>query len=1024
MKSRCILLVALLAGAVSVFCVTSPARAQYAGNGTPLYLDLSGNTLAGSGFEPSPNGTYSMWNNSPAIWTLSNSGGGTITNQWTSQAQMTFGAPGYAETGTFTINFNSAYYSTVNGIVLNSAGLNVTLNGTGAGIVQTGGASTTWYVAAGSSLTEAVDFNGLAGAGMNFIYGGQPLYELGGGTLTWGTAIGYSGGAGQLITQGVSGASPLGPVVNIAPSTSGGAGLGGYALLCGTLNFANSNSFANLPTTGTGKLTISDTAGLGVIDNTSGSAGTLSNIGGGIAISGSFSFLGSSPLSFGTSTGTLNNNPVITVLNGSTLTIPCALSGTGSLTLGSSSTGTLLLSGINTYSGNTLVSGGTLLLGNASALAGSTLDTSGTGTFSFGALTAATVAGLANTGGSLALNNATPAGVTLSVGNNGASSTYSGALSGSGGLTKIGAGTLTLTATTGGNTYTGATTVNAGTLNLNFAAAGAPALSIIGSSSALVLGGGNLTLTGSASATNSQTFNGLNLASAASQITLNLNSASGLLLSLGTLTSNAGSTVNFTLPTGTQSATNGITTSNPVGFLGAWATVNGTDWATVNGTNNIVAIGSYVQTSAAGTTAGNYSGADIDVNNSAGLIGGTISADSIRFNTAAACTLTLAAGNNTIASGGILETSTVGVHASTITGGTLESGGQTFLVTQNNTGSPLTINSAIADNGAPTGLFKGGAGTLVLGGTNTFSGGTTINAGLLQLGNNSALGATTGGLTLNGAGVLDIHGYRPTIGALSGIAGTTIESLNSTAGTLTTGSATSTTFAGVIAPVVSQYTFTGCAVGLVQNGPGTLTLTGTANCMQGNVTINGGTLQIGNGGVSGSLQYGNGNPNIWPFTTANGPNNIVKSASNYGITVNSGAALVYNQASTVLGNPISGSGTVYNMGATGGLVVLGPSIAMTGTGGFTFNTVGGGIGTGDGRGQAINGNTQMPFNPPVSLSVVNGVGTINSSNGYSLASVCRKKDVFAGEGRPAGLVTGWNTRSIASRRRLISLGMP
>ena len=57
MKSRCILLVALLAGAVSVFCVTSPARAQYAGNGTPLYLDLSGNTLAGSGFEPSPNGT-------------------------------------------------------------------------------------------------------------------------------------------------------------------------------------------------------------------------------------------------------------------------------------------------------------------------------------------------------------------------------------------------------------------------------------------------------------------------------------------------------------------------------------------------------------------------------------------------------------------------------------------------------------------------------------------------------------------------------------------------------------------------------------------------------------------------------------------------------------------------------------------------------------------------------------------------------------------------------------------------------
>jgi hypothetical protein len=45
-------------------------------------------------------------------------------------------------------------------------------------------------------------------------------------------------------------------------------------------------------------------------------------------------------------------------------------------------------------------------------------------------------------------------------------------------------------------------------------------------------------------------------------------------------------------------------------------------------------------------------------------------------------------------------------------------------------------------------------------------------------------------------------------------------------------------------------------------------------------------------------------------------------------------------------------------------------------------------------------------------------------SGNRVASVCRKKDVFAGEGRPAGLVTGWNTRSIASRRRLISLGMP
>ena len=50
---------------------------------------------------------------------------------------------------------------------------------------------------------------------------------------------------------------------------------------------------------------------------------------------------------------------------------------------------------------------------------------------------------------------------TLTVGGLGTSTTFSGPISGSGGLTKTGAGTLTLT---GANTYAGGTTINAGTL--------------------------------------------------------------------------------------------------------------------------------------------------------------------------------------------------------------------------------------------------------------------------------------------------------------------------------------------------------------------------------------------------------------------------------------------------------------------------------------------------------------------------------------------------------------------------------
>jgi autotransporter-associated beta strand protein len=56
------------------------------------------------------------------------------------------------------------------------------------------------------------------------------------------------------------------------------------------------------------------------------------------------------------------------------------------------------------------------------------------------------------------------AGHTLSVGNNNLSTTFAGIIQESGGLTKAGTGTLTLT---GANTYSGPTTVTAGTLRVN-----------------------------------------------------------------------------------------------------------------------------------------------------------------------------------------------------------------------------------------------------------------------------------------------------------------------------------------------------------------------------------------------------------------------------------------------------------------------------------------------------------------------------------------------------------------------------
>ena len=143
------------------------------------------------------------------------------------------------------------------------------------------------------------------------------------------------------------------------------------------------------------------------------------------------------------------------------MTLSGPLSGPGSLTKIDS--GTLILAATNTYSGNTLISGGTLALGSPLALQNSTLDTSGSGVLSFGSLTSATLGGLTGPG-TLSLANTASAAVALSVGNNNASTTFSGMLQGAGSLTKIGSGTLRLS---GSNTYTGPTTINQGKLTVD-----------------------------------------------------------------------------------------------------------------------------------------------------------------------------------------------------------------------------------------------------------------------------------------------------------------------------------------------------------------------------------------------------------------------------------------------------------------------------------------------------------------------------------------------------------------------------
>ena len=147
---------------------------------------------------------------------------------------------------------------------------------------------------------------------------------------------------------------------------------------------------------------------------------------------------------------TLANNLTVGGTGAGTLTLGGALSGAGSLTMAGS--GTTLLTGANTYTGGTTLAAGTLSLGSSGALGSSgTLSFTG-GTLQFSSANTTDYSGRFSTADNQA----------YSIDTNGQNGTFAKALTSSGGsLTKLGSGALTLT---GASTYTGDTTVQAGTL--------------------------------------------------------------------------------------------------------------------------------------------------------------------------------------------------------------------------------------------------------------------------------------------------------------------------------------------------------------------------------------------------------------------------------------------------------------------------------------------------------------------------------------------------------------------------------
>ncbi|MBL9132231.1 MAG: autotransporter-associated beta strand repeat-containing protein, partial [Verrucomicrobiaceae bacterium] len=168
-----------------------------------------------------------------------------------------------------------------------------------------------------------------------------------------------------------------------------------------------------------------------------------------------------------------------------------------------------------------------------------------------------------------------------------------------------------------------------------------------------------------------------------------------------------------------------------------------------------------------------------------------------------------------------------------------------------------TLNNVIAGS---SGLTKTGAGTLALGGSNSYAGGTFLNAGVTQISADANLGDSGGGIVFGGNATLQITADIPTSGREitlnSGVTGTVL--LRAGVDFLTTGKVTG---AGNL--VFNQ----------VGNGARTFKLTNASNDFTGSLTIDVAgsgqsiiveTSSITDGAGDGNIQFGTSTFSVSP----------------------------------------------------------------------------------------------------------------------------------------------------------------
>ena len=585
-----------------------------------------------------------------------------------------------------------------------------------------------------------------------------------------------------------------------------------------------------------------------------------------------------------------------------TVTAPLLNGGGGGLTKLGAGTLTLSSTSSSAYIGGTTINNGTLSvtsdnqLGNSSgslAFGGGTLLVGGSGTAfatsrnvtlnAAGTIDAGNAANTAVFSGNLAIGGNL---LTLQGAGNGTYAGIIGSDNGSGGLFKTGSSTWVLTSP---NTYTGATTVNAGKLYFNNSA----------TSGAVSVNSG-ATLGGSGSVSGAVTVNSGGLIDAGFQ-------GAGQ-LTLGGLTFNGGSTVHV----GGQ-----YPASPAVNVTGALAANGAPGSVVINIDGSLAASGTYAligfgSLNPAQSTAFALGATPATNARQTGILQDT--GDMLIWNVVGGYPIWTGVNGSLFSGGNNWKLSTDGSATDFIPGDTVvfDDSASGFTVNVSGTGNVSPLSVTFSQTGtytlqgsfgiAGTGtLLKNNTGTLVITNTNGFTGGSTLSAGLVQVGNNLALGA--GVVNMNGAALsaADTNSYTlannfllaadtalgdPVNNGSLAFAGSV--DLGGTARTLTVNSPV--TISGVVTDG-----------GLIKAGSGQLTLS-AANAYAGSTVVNAGTLLISG---TGSLAGGGAVLNAGLLQV--GSNTALGSGT---LTLNSGQLSSDGATARALSNPVVFGGNV------------------------------------------------------------------------------------------------------------------